>query len=154
MGHICLKEQNYSDAIKFFRKALEINEKSAIINFYLASAYQHNKELAKAEIFLNKAEKLDSSNPMIKYQKANILINKKKYEEALKILSELNEKMPKEAPIHILIGNIYKIKKDFTKALAHFNTAIDIDPKDSNIAKSLIENLYSDMDAENGVNFY
>jgi tetratricopeptide (TPR) repeat protein len=119
----------------------------------LASAYQHNKELAKSEIFLNKAEKLDSSNPMIRYQKANILINKKKFDEALKILCDLNEKMPKEAPIHILIGKIYKIKKDFTKALAHFNTAIDIDPKDSNIAKSLIENLYNDMDTDKGINF-
>ena len=26
----------------------------------------------------------------------------------------------------------------------HFNTALDIDPKDSNMAKSLIEKLYSD----------
>ncbi len=154
LGHICLKEQNYSDAIKFFRKALAINEKSAILNFYLASAYQHNKEISKAEIFLNNAEKLDSNNPMIKYQKANILINKRKYDEALKILLELNEKMPKEAPIHILIGKIFKTKRDFTKALAHFNTAIDIDPKDSNLAKSMIEKLYSDMDCENGINFY
>ena len=79
---------------------------------------------------------------MIKYQKANILLNNKKEDEALTILLELNEKRPKEAPIHILIGRIYKIKKDFNKALCHFNAAIDIDPKDSNLAKSLIENLY------------
>jgi len=124
------------------------------LNFYLASAYQNNKELSKAEIFLNNAEKLDGNNAMIKYQKANILINKKKLDEALKILFELNEKMPKEAPIHILIGKIFKTKKDFTKALTHFNTAIDIDPKDSNLAKSLIEKLYSDIDGENGNNFY
>jgi tetratricopeptide (TPR) repeat protein len=79
---------------------------------------------------------------MIKYQKANILLNNKKEDEALTILLELNEKRHKEAPIHILIGRIYKIKKDFNKALSHFNAAIDIDPKDSNLAKSLIENLY------------
>jgi tetratricopeptide (TPR) repeat protein len=153
LGHIFLKEQNYLDAIKYFRKALSINENSAILNFYLASAYQHNRELSKAMIYLNNAEKLDTSNPMIKYQKANILIFNKKYDEALEILLHLNEKMPKEAPIHILIGKIYKIRKDYTKALAHFNSAIDIDPKDSNLAKSLIEKLYSDIDGENMFSF-
>ena len=128
--------------MRFFKKAHQINEKSAILNFYLASAYQQNKEFAKALIYLKNAEKLDNTNPMIKYQKANILLNNKKEDEALTILLELNEKRPKEAPIHILIGRIYKIKKDFNKALSHFNAAIDIDPKDSNLAKSLIENLY------------
>ncbi len=103
---------------------------------------------------MNNAEKLDGNNPMIKYQRANILINKRKYDEALKILLDLNEKMPKEAPIHILIGKIYKIKRDFTKALSHFNTAIDIDPKDSNLAKSMIEKLYSDIEDEKAINFY
>jgi anaphase-promoting complex subunit 3 len=84
---------------------------------------------------------------MIKYQKANALIFNRKYEEALSILLQLNEKMPREAPIHILIGKIYKQKKDYIKALSHFNTAIDLDPKDSNVAKSYIEKLYnSDSD--------
>ncbi len=135
--------------MKYFKKAHQINEKSAILNFYLASAYQQNKELSKALIYLKSAERLDYSNPMIKYQKANILMNNKKEDEALGILLELNEKMPKEAPIHILIGRIYKSKKDYTKALSHFNAAIDIDPKDSNLAKSLIEKLYTDMEEMN-----
>jgi len=146
LGIIHLKEQNYAEAVKFFRKAININEKSAILNFYLASAYQQNKELGKALIYLNTAEKLDPSNPMIKYQKANILYHHKKIEDSFCILLDLNEKIPKEAAIHILIGKIYKIKKDYTKALSHFNIAIDLDPKDSNLAKSLIEKLYSESD--------
>jgi anaphase-promoting complex subunit 3 len=105
-------------------------------------------------MFLNNAEKLDQNNPMIKYHKANLLLTKKKDDEALKILYELVETMPKEAPIHILIGKIFKNKRDFTRALAHFNTAIDIDPKDSSLAKSLIEKLYIDADTESGLNFY
>jgi tetratricopeptide (TPR) repeat protein len=99
-------------------------------------------------IYLKNAEKLDNNNPMIKYQKANILFNNKRDDEALQILLELNEKRPKEAPIHILIGRIYKTKKEFTKALNHFNAAIDIDPKDSNLAKSLIEKLYTESDEQ------
>ena len=83
---------------------------------------------------------------MIKYRKATLLIEEKRDNEALNILLDLNEHVPKEAPIHVLIGKIYQRKKDFTKALAYFNSAIDIDPKDSNLAKSMIEKLYSDGD--------
>jgi anaphase-promoting complex subunit 3 len=149
LGQIHSKEQNFSEAIRMFRKALFENPKSAILNFYLASAFQQNKEINQAMKYLKKAEELDDSNPMIKYQKALFLINYKKEEEALSILLDLNEKMPKEAPIHILIGRIFKIKKEYTKALSHFNAAIDIDPKDSNFAKSLIEKLYSDIEEMN-----
>ena len=31
-----------------------------------------------------------------------------KYEDALKVLLELMQQVPKEAPIHIVIGKIYK----------------------------------------------
>lgn len=85
-------------------------------------------------------------NPMIKYRKATLLIEEKRDNEALNILLDLNEHVPKEAPIHILIGKIYQRKKDYTRALAHFNSAIDIDPKDSNLAKSMIEKLYTDTE--------
>ena len=111
----------------------------------MASALQQNRELNKSLQFLSIAETLDQNNPMIKYQKANILIFNKQFEQALEILLDLNEKMPKEAPIHILIGKIYKYKKEHNKALAHFNQAIDLDPKDSIVAKSYIEKLYSDL---------
>ena len=78
---------------------------------------------------------------MIQYQIATIYINQGKNDEALEILKSLEENMPKEAPIYISIGKIYKSKKDYKKALDYFNKAIDLDPKDSNLAKTLIERL-------------
>ena len=111
---------------------------------YLALSFQNNKQLKLALNHFEMSEKIDYLNPMTKYQKANVLVGLKQFENALKMLEEMNEQMPKEAPIHILIGKIYKFKKIYPKALYHFNIALDIDPKDSNMAKSLIEKLYSD----------
>ena len=68
-------------------------------------------------------------------------MNQGKNDEALEILKNLEENMPKEAPIYISIGKIYKSKQDYKKALDYFNKAIDLDPKDSNLAKTLIERL-------------
>jgi anaphase-promoting complex subunit 3 len=49
--------------------------------------------------------------------------------------------VPKEAPIQIMIGKIYKAlgKKDL--ALRAFNKALDLDQKDTNMVKSLIDKL-------------
>src|SRR5690606_22892140 len=126
------------------KKAVMINPNSAVLYNYLALAYQNNKQLKLALGHFEMSEKIDNQNPMTKYQKANVLVGLKQYDHALKMLIEMNEMMPKEAPIHILIGKIYKYQKNYSKALYHFNLALEIDPKDSNMAKALIEKLYSD----------
>jgi len=118
---------------------------------YLASAYQQKKDISHALKCLDEAEKLDNNNYMIKYQKANILYFDKKYDESLKILIELKEKIPKEAPIHVLMGHIYKSKNELNKALTNYNTALDLDPKDFNMAKASIEKLMSEYD--DGTNY-
>ena len=144
LGNIQLKEQNYSEAIKLFKKCLSINNHSAVLHFYLGTAYLQNKDIKNALNNLIIAQNLDQKNPMIQYQVANIYMNQGKNEEALKILKDLEENMPKEAPIYISIGKIYKNKKEYKKALDYFNKAIDLDPKDSNLAKTLIERLQID----------
>ena len=144
LGNIQLKEQNYSEAIKLFKKCLSINNHSAVLHFYLGTAYLQNKDIKNALNNLIIAQNLDQKNPMIQYQVANIYMNQGKHEEALKILKDLEENMPKEAPIYISIGKIYKNKKEYKKALDYFNKAIDLDPKDSNLAKTLIERLQID----------
>ena len=154
LGNILLKEQNYSEAISYFKNAIAINENNGILHSYLAQAHQFNKDINKASIYIGLAEKYDPISPMIRYQRANICMIAKRYDEALEILLGLVENMPKEASVHMMIGKIFKIKKEYTKALTHFNLAIDIEPKDSNMAKSLIEKLYSDMDADNTINCY
>ena len=144
LGNIQLKEQNYSEAVKLFKKCLSINNHSAVLHFYLGTAYLQNKDIKNALNNLIIAQNLDQKNPMIQYQVANIYMNQGKNEEALKILKDLEENMPKEAPIYISIGKIYKNKKEYKKALDYFNKAIDLDPKDSNLAKTLIERLQID----------
>ena len=55
-------------------------------------------------------------------------------------------KVPKEAPIHIMIGKICKKTGNIDKALQHFNLALDLDPKDTNMVKSLIDKIHTNAD--------
>ncbi len=61
--------------------------------------------------------------------------------------------MPKEAPIHVMIGKIYRRKGMIDKALQHFTKALDLDPKDTNMVKSLIDKIHtSGGSGPNGLN--
>ena len=58
------------------------------------------------------------------------------------MLLELQNQVPKEAPIHVMIGKIYRRKGMVDKALQHFTKALDLDPKDTNMVKSLIDKIH------------
>jgi anaphase-promoting complex subunit 3 len=146
MGNICLRQEKYDQAIQYFRHAIKINYKSSVLHTYLGMTYFHNKQANEALDCFERAEKLDPENPLNKYQKATVLISMNKFTEALNVLEELRIKVPKEAPIHVLIGKIHKKMGNKDKALAHFNMAMDLDPKESNVIKSLIDRLERDTD--------
>lgn len=92
------------------------------------------------------SEEIDKDNSLNKFQKANVLIALDRYDEALEVLEALSEKVPKEAPIHIVIGKILKKQGKIDQAMLHFQMALDLDPKDTNMVKSLIDKLHQSTD--------
>ena len=50
---------------------------------------------------------------------------------ALSELEKLRSKMPREAPIPMLIGKIYKKKNNIEKAHYYFTLALDLESKDT-----------------------
>ena len=71
-----------------------------------------------------------------------MLVALERQEEALAVLLELQNQVPKEAPIHVMIGKIYRRKGMIDRALQHFTKALDLDPKDTNMVKSLIDKIH------------
>ena len=93
--------------------------------------------------FFEKSEQVDPNNSLNKFQKANVLIALDRQDEALQVLLDLLKQVPKEAPIHIVIGKIYKRMGNVDEALKYFTKALDLDPKDTNMVKSLIDKIHS-----------
>jgi anaphase-promoting complex subunit 3 len=62
------------------------------------------------------------------------------------------QQVPKEAPIHIVIGKIYKRMGNIDKALQYFTKALDLDPKDTNMVKSLIDKIHSAAGGNGDIN--
>jgi len=147
IGNIHYKQERYEDAISFFRKAIEINPRSSILYTYLGMALHNNNKLDDALTAFSKAERIDPSNPLVKFQKANVLMSRKNYDDALKELQTLLKIVPKEAPIHIQIGKIYKHQGDKVKAHQHLSNALALDnTRDNHMVKSLIDQLHNEND--------
>ena len=86
---------------------------------------------------------LDPTNVLNKFQKANVLVQLEQYDASLIELDKLRILMPKEAPIPILIGKIYKKLGKIDKAHYYFNLALDLEAKDTQRIKGYIESLHS-----------
>lgn len=86
---------------------------------------------------------------MNKYQKATVLMTLSRLTEALDVLEQLTHLVPKEAPVFIMIGKIHKKLNRQDLALSAFNKALELDPKDTNMVKGLIDKLDQTMEDEN-----
>jgi anaphase-promoting complex subunit 3 len=77
------------------------------------------------------------------YQKANILVSLKKFDEALEVLEELKEYIPRESSVFASMGNIYKRRNMHEKAMLHFGIALDLKPPAIDAAIKVIDLLHS-----------
>ncbi|KAE7996460.1 hypothetical protein FH972_001183 [Carpinus fangiana] len=68
------------------------------------------------------------------YQNSNILVSLEKFDEALEVLEELKEYIPRESSVFALMGNIYKRCNMHEKAMLHFGLALDLQPPATNVA--------------------
>ena len=69
---------------------------------------------------------------------ANQLFKEKNYDEALTVLQQLLEKNPNTYQIHVLIGDCYREKGNFDKALETYDKAIEEAKKDEKMGKEII----------------
>ena len=78
------------------------------------------------------------------YQKANILVSLENFDEALEVLEELKEYIPRESSVFALMGNIYKWHNMHEKAMLHFGLALDLKPPATDVAAiKVIDLLHS-----------
>ena len=108
LGNIFHKQEKYEQAEFHFKRATAINGRAAILYSYLGMTHHHQNRLDEAIGNFDTAIALDPHNSLNKYQKAQALRTAQRDQEALDLLLALNQEVPKEAPIHIGIGEIYK----------------------------------------------
>lgn len=62
-------------------------------------------------------------------------------EEALEQLTAVRDFVPREASVHLKMGQVCKKLGRIDEAMKHLTTALDLDPKDSNLIKATLDKL-------------
>ncbi|MBK9166869.1 MAG: tetratricopeptide repeat protein [Bryobacterales bacterium] len=93
----------------------------------LASAYEQMRDYAGAAEVLRKAVALSPDNPQLLKALAQSLLYSEQFDDALEIYQQLVEAEPKEAQWHVRLAEIYRYKRDYTKARASLTRAKELD---------------------------
>lgn len=117
LGNISLKQEKFPEAHQYFERAKEINQRSAVLWTYLGMTLSNCDEAMRALQCFEAAEQLDPKRPLTKYQKVTVLMALNRHTESLEVLQELKNLCPKEAPIYVTMGKIYKKLGDKKQAL-------------------------------------
>jgi len=84
----------------------------------------------------------DNNNPSVSLSLTLSLTHTHTHtQSALQVLNDVLSMAPREASVHFLLGKVYNKLKKYDKALMHFTKTLDLDPKDKNIVKSMIDKL-------------
>jgi len=143
LGYIYYKQEKYERAIDNFQKAIAINSKNPVLYSYLGMTYAAQDDLIEALRCFQHSEAFDDKNVMNRFQKANVLCKLGRFDQALTELEALRVLMPREAPIPQLIGKIYKQLGVIDKAHHFFTLALDLENKDSQKIKAMIDSLHN-----------
>ncbi|MFH0948086.1 MAG: tetratricopeptide repeat protein [Elusimicrobiota bacterium] len=128
-----IRNRDWKDEITFYSKTLSQNPTSPGANLNMVAMYKKGGDYKKALEFVNKAIAIDPDYLDNNFALASIYQDSGDYDKAF----VLYEKMvaEKKYTIHkapfLNLGIIYKIKKQYQKAIENFNKAIEIYPLSS-----------------------
>ena len=143
LGLVFFRQKKFDLSYYHFQRACQLNSASSTIRLYLGLVLREQGKLQEARAHMEAAISIDPKNLLAKFHHASILRELKDYERSLAELNELQQVLPTEAPIYMLLGKIHHRLKQYDIALGHFHTALDLSPRDSTTIKPMIERLTS-----------
>ena len=127
VGSIYERHGNYTEAVKFFNKALELNPKRADVYSALSWVAFINEGYEEAITNWKRALEIDANLPGLRSSIASALMRLGKHMEAIEQLEKNVQIFPKSVYSHFLLGQAYLQQKDYKNAKKHYETAVEID---------------------------
>lgn len=120
-------EKDFTGALNFLNRAIEINDKYALAYYKRGILNLMSGVLDDFESDLNKAIALDSENPEFYFGRGNYFLSKNALNLALKDFRKLNQLAPQNPIPLFSIAKVYINKKDWDNALTYVNKSIELD---------------------------
>ena len=142
-GVEALDVEDFQDAIRSFKRAIELEPANLEFQYYLGVTYARlNRDQEALEIFGSIVKK-DPANFLKAYFDIAAIYNKKKlYHKTLEALSLAEKIDPNSSRIALEKGYAYKNSRDYDQAIKSFNRAKELDPKLTQLAYYMIAATY------------
>lgn len=117
------------EAKENYENLVEMGYNNASIYSDLSAIYKKEGDLEKAKVVLQKGIDKYPNEPGILFAKINILLEEDKYEEVVTLLDEGIKLAPDNYTLYFVQGQSYEQMKDYAKAQAGYEKAIEINPE-------------------------
>lgn len=128
LGLIYQNKPEFKTAVKYYKKALDINPDIAIIHNNLGVIYLEIGDLKKARIHLSKALKLEPQNALVISNIGNLLKTKGENDRAIKyykIAIKLNPQIPQN---YYNLASVYYVQGNYEGSLKYIEKTLDVYP--------------------------
>ena len=106
IGMTYYKQERFQLAEVYYRLALDINKFSPMLLCHVAVVMHATNNSEGALDMLDQAIAMAPKIPLLKFERASILFNVERYQDALDELMELKLIVPKESTVYFLIGKV------------------------------------------------
>ena len=128
---------DFSNAIKFFEKAITLNSNDVISILNLGSAYYELKNYEKSKKYFHNAIKIEINSDYANYMLGNIYFLDHSLEESEYYLNQCLQKNPKNSNAYNILGLIFDLRNDLDQAEACFQKSLVLSDKNFNALNNL-----------------
>lgn len=146
LGTIFARQEKHSLAQLHFQRALAIHPTSSVLCCYLGTVLAKMGRFDEALHSLNRAKELNPANPQARFQRARVLFRDERWEETLEELEFVRDAVPREASVHMFLGQVCSKLKMKDRAMVHFVAALDLDPKGAASVREAMNQMDSNQE--------
>ncbi|OHD13667.1 MAG: hypothetical protein A2086_01105 [Spirochaetes bacterium GWD1_27_9] len=147
-GKILVDLGKFDEALAIFDKIKDKPKENIELVYNIGLAYIGIEEYAKAKDILLQAYK-KQKNPQIIFSLANCMFFTRDYSDALSLLNNYYDILPRDGSTDNLIGNANLSLNRVAEAQKYYYKALDIDKENEEYALNLAESFYKIRDYEN-----
>ncbi len=152
-GMIFAKQDSMARATQILTSATLKDPKNPLYPQILARIYEDKKVNALAEKYYADAWALSPGNATVAFEYGLVLLDEKKYDEALNLFKVVQQKDPKNKSVDYLIGRLYFAAHKYGEAAQQFENAVLKRP-DHFLSWILLGRSYLEYSKAEKVNFY
>jgi len=130
-GEAAYHAGKYSDAKTIFEGYVDKHPKNAFGHYMLGLSMWKANDLSGAEQAFNAALAIDAKHVKSLVNLSRVLIEQKRYDDAIGMLTKAGDLDPKSADVQRLLGRAYRSQRLFDEAEKAYRLAIDLDDQDA-----------------------